>query len=252
MAKRNVDSGTLYKEVAKLLVDLKQCVVLTGAGISAESGIPTFRSQGGLWEKYDPAVYASIEVFRKDPSKYWILRGDFIRNYDSYRPNTAHLALADLEQMGIVRCVVTQNIDGLHKKAGSKHVIELHGSLREIYCLTCGKEYRAPHVPDGTPPHCLCGGVLKPNTVLFGEQLPRDPIMKAQEESAWCKIMLLVGTSAVVQPAASLPFLANQNGAQIIEINIEKVFPDSDYLIMEKAGTALPTIVEEIKKIPIL
>lgn len=238
-----------HKEVAKLLVDLKQCVVLTGAGISAESGIPTFRSQGGLWEKYDPAVYASIEVFRKDPSKYWTLRGDFIRNYDRYQPNNAHRALTDLEYMGIVRCVITQNIDGLHKKAGSKHVIEIHGSLREIYCLTCGKEYRAPHIPAGTPPYCSCGGVLKPNTVLFGEQLPRDALIKAQEESARCKIMLLVGTSAIVQPAASLPFLAKENGAQIIEINIEKAFPNADYLILEKAGTALPRIVAEIKKI---
>lgn len=247
LATRNVDSEALYKEIAKLLVDLKQCVVLTGAGISAESGIPTFRSQGGLWEKYDPAVYASIEVFRTAPSKYWILRGDFIRNYDRYQPNNAHLALAELEQMGIVQCVITQNIDGLHKKAGSKQVIEIHGSLREIYCLACGKEFRAPHVPDGTPPSCSCGGVLKPNTVLFGEPVPMEALMKAQEASARCRIMLLVGTSAVVQPAASLPSLAKQNGARIMEINVEKAFPDADYLIMEKAGTALPQIVAEVK-----
>jgi len=110
LTNRNVDSEALYKEVAELLSNLKQCVVLTGAGISAESGIPTFRSQGGLWERYDPAVYASIEVFRKDPSKYWILRGDFIRNYDHYQPNTAHLALAELEQMGIVRFIVELGI----------------------------------------------------------------------------------------------------------------------------------------------
>lgn len=247
MTNRNIDSEALYKEVAKLLVDLKQCVVLTGAGISAESGIPTFRSQGGLWEKYDPAVYASIEVFRRDPSKYWELRGDSIRNYDRYQPNTAHLALAELEQMGIVQCVITQNIDGLHKKAGSKDVVEIHGSLREIYCLTCGKEYRAPHVPYGIPPCCSCGGVLKPNTLLFGEQLPLEALTKAQEVSARCKAMLLVGTSAVVQPAASLPFMAKQNGAQIIEINIEKAFPDANYFMMEKAGTVLPKIVAEIK-----
>ena len=249
MAKRSVDSGALFKEVAELMIDLKQCVVLTGAGISAESGIPTFRSQGGLWVKYDPAVYASIEVFRKDPSKYWTLRGDFIRNYDSYQPNNAHLALADLEHMGIVRGVITQNIDGLHKKAGSKNVIEIHGSLREIYCLRCGKEYRAPHIPDETPPHCSCGGVLKPNTVLFGEQLPLDALMKARSESMTCKIMLLVGTTAVVQTAASLPYLAKQNGAQIIEINIENASPDADYFIMEKAGTAFPKIVAEVRKI---
>jgi NAD-dependent deacetylase len=154
---------TLYTEVAQALVDLKPCVALTGAGISAESGIPTFRSKGGLWEKYDPMIYASVEVFNEDPSKYWTIRGEFIRNYDTYQPNKAHLALAELEKMGIVRHVITQNIDGLHKKAGSRNVTEIHGSLRETYCLQCGKEFIAPHVPEGLPPYCECGGVLKPN-----------------------------------------------------------------------------------------
>jgi NAD-dependent deacetylase len=159
----------VYREIAECMVASKPCVALTGAGISAESGIPTFRSKGGLWEKYDPVVYASIEVFREDPSKYWTIRGEFIRNYDSYQPNKAHLALAELEKIGIVHHVITQNIDGLHKKAGSQNVTELHGSLRETYCLQCGREYIAPHVPEGLPPYCDCGGVLKPNTVLFGE-----------------------------------------------------------------------------------
>ncbi|HHT9107607.1 MAG TPA: SIR2 family NAD-dependent protein deacylase [Candidatus Wunengus sp. YC63] len=248
MVKRNVDTEALYKEVATLMVEQRQCVALTGAGVSAESGIPTFRSKGGLWEKYDPIEFASIEAFRKDPSKYWSLRGEFIKDYDRYQPNKAHLALAELEQMGIVRCVITQNIDGLHKKAGSKNVIEIHGNLMEIICLTCGKEYKAPNIPDGMPPHCSCGGILKPNTVLFGEELPMDVFMKAQEESASCKIMLLIGTSAIVQPAASLPYLAIQNRAKIIEINIENAFPDADYFIIEKAGTALSRIVAEVNK----
>ena len=249
MVKKNIDSESLYKEVARLMAEQRQCVALTGAGVSAESGIPTFRSKGGLWEKYDPIEFASIEAFRKDPSKYWSLRGEFIKDYDRYQPNKAHLALAELEQMGIVRCVITQNIDGLHKKAGSKNVIEIHGNLMEIICLTCGKEYKAPNIPDGMPPHCSCGGILKPNTVLFGEELPMDVFMKAQEESATCRIMLLVGTSAIVQPAASLPYLAIQNRAKIIEINIENAFHDADYFIVEKAGTALPMIVAEINKI---
>jgi NAD-dependent deacetylase len=133
-------------------------------GIPLESGIPTFRSKGGLCENYDPAVYASIEVFRQDPSKYWSIRGEFIRNYDAYQPNPGHLALAELEAMGLLRQVITQNIDGLHRKAGSQNVIELHGSLREIFCVKCGKEYRAPHIHDGDTPRCECGGVLKPNT----------------------------------------------------------------------------------------
>jgi NAD-dependent deacetylase len=240
---------TLYTEVAQALVDLKPCVALTGAGISAESGIPTFRSKGGLWEKYDPMIYASVEVFNEDPSKYWTIRGEFIRNYDTYQPNKAHLALAELEKMGIVRHVITQNIDGLHKKAGSRNVTEIHGSLRETYCLQCGKEFIAPHVPEGLPPYCECGGVLKPNTVLFGEQLPAGALETAYHESATCKLMLVIGTSAVVQPAASLPHLARQKGACIVEVNIEHAFPGADFFIAEKAGTGMARLVEEIKKL---
>ena len=241
--------GSLYEEVVRLIVDLKPSVALTGAGISAESGIPTFRSKGGLWEKYDPMIYASIEAFREDPSKYWTIRGEFIRSYDTYQPNQAHLALAELEEMGIVRHVITQNIDGLHRKAGSRNVTEIHGSLRETYCLQCGKEFIAPHVPEGLPPHCDCGGVLKPNTVLFGERLPEGALETAYHQSATCKLMLVFGTSAVVQPAASLPVLARQKGAKIVELNIEPAFPGADFFIEEKAGTGMARLVEEIKKI---
>ena len=235
-----------YQEVADLLVNQGGCVALTGAGISAESGIPTFRSKGGLWEKYDPMVYASAEVFRQDPSKYWLIRGEFIRNYNNYQPNPGHIALAQLEQMNLLRHVITQNIDGLHKKAGSINVTEIHGSLREIYCLNCRKEYLAPDVPEGQPPYCDCGGVLKPNTVLFGEQLPPAALETAHHESSTCHVMLVIGTSAVVQPAASLPYLAQHNGAVVIEINPEKAFPGADIHIMKKAGTALPELVEAL------
>ena len=236
-----------YKTVARLLISDKRCVALTGAGISAESGIPTFRSKGGLWEKYDPIVYASIEVFREDPSKYWTIRGDFIRNYDNYEPNAAHHALAELEQIGIVRHVITQNIDGLHKKAGSRNVSEIHGSLRETHCLSCGKEYLAPNIPEGIPPYCDCGGILKPNTVLFGEQLPADALETAYQESQSCRTMLVIGTSAVVQPAASLPAVAKQNGANVVEVNPEKSFPNADYYLEEMAGIAMSKILAEIK-----
>lgn len=238
----------VYKEIAELMVALKPCVALTGAGVSAESGIPTFRSKGGLWEKYDPMIYASIEAFREDPAKYWTIRGEFIRDYDTYEPNKAHLALAELEKLNLLRHVITQNIDGLHKKAGNKNVTEIHGSLRESYCLQCGQEFIAPHVPGGLPPHCECGGVLKPNTVLFGEQLPQGALETAYHESATCKLMLVIGTSAVVQPAASLPVLAQQKGAKIVEVNIECAFPDADFVVAEKAGLGLSRILEEIKK----
>jgi NAD-dependent deacetylase len=236
-----------YLDVAELLLRLKNCVVLTGAGISAESGIPTFRSKDGLWEKYDPMVYASIEVFRRDPSKYWQIRGDFIRNYDTYTPTAAHRALVELEQMDIVRQVITQNIDGLHRKAGSRKVIEIHGSLREITCLQCGKGYLAPHIPRGNPPACACGGVLKPDTVLFGEPLPPNALEAAYRESQTCRIMLVIGTSAVVYPAAYLPVMAKQKGAKIIEINPEHAFAGADVVILEKAASAMTRLLETIK-----
>ncbi|MCU0539911.1 MAG: hypothetical protein MUF46_08520 [Desulfobacterales bacterium] len=152
---------SLYRQAAEMIAAHQPSSALTGAGISAESGIPTFRSKGGLWERFDPTVYASIELFRQDPSKYWSIRGEFIRNYDAYTPNPGHRALADMEALGFLRHVITQNIDGLHRKAGSRSVTEIHGSLREILCTACGREFRAPHIPEGCPPLCPCGGVLK-------------------------------------------------------------------------------------------
>jgi NAD-dependent deacetylase len=238
---------SIYREAAEIIIANQPCVALTGAGISAESGIPTFRDKGGLWDKFDPAVYASIEVFREDPSKYWSIRGEFIRRYDDYRPNSGHTALVELEAQGFLAHVITQNIDGLHKKAGSRNVTELHGSLREIFCTGCGREYRAPHVPEGPAPRCGCGGVLKPNTVLFGEPLPPEALETAIAQARACRSMLLIGTSAVVQPAASLPFLARDRGAKVIEVNIERAFPGADCFVGEKAGTALPRIVAELE-----
>jgi NAD-dependent deacetylase len=238
----------ICRQAAEIIFDYQPCVALTGAGISAESGIPTFRSKGGLWEKFDPVVYASIEMFNQDPSKYWSIRGEFIRNYDDFRPNAGHLALADMEAAGLLRHVITQNIDGLHRKAGSRNVTEIHGSLREITCLRCRREYLAPHVPAGMPPRCTCGGVLKPNTVLFGEALPPQALETAWQQASTCKVMLLIGTSAVVQPSASLPLAARRHGAKIIEVNIENALAGADCFVGANAGAALPQIAAELKK----
>lgn len=237
----------VFIEAAKIIKNSKMCIALTGAGISAESGIPTFRSKGGLWDSYDPTVFASIDTFLTDPSKYWSIRGEFIRNYNYYSPNKGHLALARLEKVNIVKCVITQNIDGLHRKAGSEKVLEIHGSLREIFCMSCGREYTAPDVPADDVPRCACGGVLKPNTVLFGESLPPDVLSEAEEYANTCDVMILIGTSAMVYPAAYLPVTAKRNGAMVIEINIENSFKDADIVIEEKAGIALPMLEAEIK-----
>ena len=238
-----------FAEIADLIIRQQPCVALTGAGISAESGIPTFRSRGGLWEKFDPTVYASIEMFRKDPTRYWSIRGDFIRNYDAYQPNAGHTALAELEKMGLLKHVITQNIDGLHRKAGSRSVTEIHGSLREIFCVRCGREYRAPSIPAGMPPLCECGGLLKPNTVLFGESLPPRALETAWRESSACRVMLVIGTSAVVQPAASLPYVAKEHGAALVEVNIERAVAGSDHFLEGKAGTMLPELLSEIRSL---
>jgi NAD-dependent deacetylase len=240
--------SSIYPQVASMILRRQPCVALTGAGISAESGIPTFRSKGGLWEKFDPTVYASIEVFRRDPSRYWSIRGEFIRNYDAYQPNSGHRALAELESMGLLRRVITQNIDGLHRKAGSQNVTEIHGSLREIFCVSCGREYRAPRIPEGMPPRCECGGVLKPNTVLFGEPLPAQALETAWREAGGSGVMLVIGTSAVVQPAASLPYIAKEHGAAVVEVNIERAFSNADYFLEGQAGTVLPALVSEVRK----
>jgi NAD-dependent deacetylase len=157
--------------------------------------------------------------------------------------------LAELEDLGLLKYVITQNIDGLHRKAGSRGVIELHGSLREINCLECQRTYLAPNVPDGTPPYCECGGILKPNTVLFGEQLPPGALESAYQETVRSRVMLLIGTSAVVQPAASLPYLAKQNGAAVVEVNPEKAFDEADFFFADKAGTVVPEILVQVKRL---
>ena len=240
---------SIYSKAAKKIIDSKKCIALTGAGISAESGIPTFRSKGGMWNDYDPTVYASMDTFIKDPSKSWSIRGEFIINYDKYIPNNGHKALASLEKSGFLKCIITQNIDGLHRKAGSENVLEIHGSLRESYCMSCRREYIAPDIPPGDAPLCKCGGVLKPNTVLFGESLPAGVLEEAQLHAESCDVMLLIGTSAVVYPAAALPAIAKRNGAIIIEFNIENAFSDSDIVIKGKAGTALPEIEKAVNRL---
>jgi len=239
-----------FREATRLLWTRGEAVALTGAGISAESGIPTFRDKGGLWDTYDPTVYASIDVYRRDPTPYWTIRGDFIRHYDSYQPNPAHFALAELAKLGVLRRIITQNIDGLHTKAGSSDVIELHGSIREILCLSCGRQYLAPHVPPGLPPLCeSCGGILKPNTVLFGEDLPADALRHAQAEASTCAVMLVIGTSANVYPAAALPEIARRHGAVIVEVNPERAFPLVDFWLPGAAGTVLPQLAKGVGKL---
>jgi NAD-dependent deacetylase len=243
----------LIERVARDILTSKRTIALTGAGISVESGIPDFRSPGGLWSRFDPMEYAHIDSFRRNPRKVWEMLKEVFRLISSARPNPAHYALAELESMGLLQAVITQNVDGLHQKAGSKVVIEYHGNHDWLVCLECGWRRSAQDLrEEEMPPTCeVCGSILKPSVVFFGEPIPWEAQMRALEEARLCELMLVIGTSAVVYPAADLPRIAKSKGARVVEINLEPTVLTgviSDYLIEGKAGEVLPEILKEVKK----
>jgi NAD-dependent deacetylase len=195
------------QRLAELMRERQPCVALTGAGISTESGIPDFRSPDGIWARYDPAEVANIDAFRRDPARVWEFYGLRLEGLAQVEPNDGHRALAELERRGWIRGVVTQNVDGLHQRAGSREVVEVHGSLREAHCVHCG--VRTP-MADAVaslplPPCPECGDVLKPGVVMFGELLPAPAIERAQQLAAEARLLLVVGSSLEVHPVAALP-----------------------------------------------
>ena len=240
----------LIKKTAQVIHRSNKVVAFTGAGISVESGIPDFRGAGGLWEKYDPSEYATIEAFHANPQKVWRMLKEMGSLLESSRPNPAHLALARLEEMGHVRSVITQNIDNLHQDAGSKRVIEFHGTHRKMVCLTCGRLYDRGEVQlEILPPRCRCTGVLKPNVIFFGESIPWGAHLEAQQEAKNCEVMLVVGTSAVVSPACDLPVRAKGSGAVIVEVNLKKTPLTrhvSDWILMGSASSILQSVLEQV------
>ncbi len=224
-------------------------VTLTGAGISAESGVPTFRGHGGIWTEHDPERVATLEGFRDDPAHAWTFHEQLRRLCRSARPAVGHLALAWLDVAlgdSVPTPVITQNIDGLHQAAGSRDVIELHGSALRVRCTAC--DYRSDDLPDEfeeLPPHCHCGALLRPDVVWFGEMLPEAALRRAQRWAEAAGVILVIGCSATVQPAASLPVLALQAGAEIIEINPETtpLTPLATIVLQDAAGAILPALV---------
>ena len=243
----------LIKTVAKDILSSHKTIALTGAGISVESGIPDFRSAGGLWSKYDPEEYAHISAFQSDPKKVWQMIKEMMELVLGAEPNPAHIALAELEQMGLLSSVITQNVDGLHQRGGSKEVIEFHGSNEFLVCLQCRYRQEAASFSfEVIPPPCpQCNAILKPDVVFFGEPIPWEAQTHSFEEARTCNLVLAVGTSAVVYPAAGIPTSAKQSGAKVVEVNMEPTPLTgfvSDYLIQGSAGTILPKIVEEVKK----
>jgi len=231
----------------------RKVVALTGAGISVESGIPPFRGKGGIWEKFDPMEYAHIDAFMRDPEKVWrTLIGEMKSTLDTARPNDAHLGLARLESLGYLQTIITQNVDGLHQMAGNTDVIEFHGSFAVMECLACRREINTADVTlEEMPPKCTCGGILRPACVFFGELIPPQHLTRSQAVAARCDLMLVIGTSAVVQPAAFMPVIAKQSGAVVIEINRESTpltHTTSDYLLKGRAGEIMQAILQEIEQ----
>jgi NAD-dependent deacetylase len=251
------------EDFAKALKSCDTGCALTGAGISVGSGIPDFRSENGLWTIYDPGVYGSYQRFVQDPSYFWEMHIDVMHLIQKAAPNPAHSALAELEDSEYITGVITQNIDGLHQKAGSKTVYELHGANETCSCTICGKTYETQKIADylfsfekeelvalmrkgKEIPTCECGGWIKPDVVLFGEMMPLLPLKAAEKLAASSDIIIVVGSSLQVQPAAALPFVTKRNGGKILIINKEKTPVDAvaTHVIHGDAEIVLPNLVE--------
>jgi len=238
------------EHVARLMDEAGQTLALTGAGISVESGIPAFRGAQGLWTKYDPMEYASIEAFQADPAKVWTMLTELDALIRNALPNPAHHALARLEELGALAAVVTQNVDGLHQAAGSRQVVEFHGSGRRLVCLDCGRTIgRAEMFDQPLPPRCGCGGLIKPDVVFIGEAIPRRAALTAMALASSCQVVLVVGTSAMMAPASQLPALAKRNGATVVEINPEPTALSedvADFCFHRSASQVLPELVQAV------
>ncbi len=245
------------RRAAELICGSRHVVAFTGAGHSTASGIPDFRSpDSGLWEKHNPMLVASVWAFRLNPKTFY----DWIRPLAdlmlSARPNPAHEALADLEDMGCLKTIITQNIDNLHQRAGSRRVLELHGHLREATCIRCYKVEPIDPVfhnlvREGRVPQCSCGGVLKPNVILFGEQLPVRVLNEAMAEARRCDLMLVAGSSLEVTPAADIPFLAVESGAKAIIVNREPTAFDAyAHLVIDgDVVQVLPRVLKAVQEL---
>jgi NAD-dependent deacetylase len=212
------------ERLARLVEERQPCVVLTGAGVSTESGIPDFRSRNGLWARYDPMQYATIEAFRRDPVKVWDFYGKRLDVLRDAEPNPAHHALAELERLGLVRAVVTQNIDRLHERGGSRELVEVHGSIRTSSCLRCGERVGFDEVvrlleSAPAPPCPRCGAILKPDVVMFGEPMPEAETERAFALAHEAALLLVVGSSLEVYPVASLPQETLDAGGEVAIVN---------------------------------
>ena len=238
------------QQASDLIKNARFGVAFTGAGISVESGIAPFTGAGGLWNQYDPK-FIEINFFHQHPKESWReMKKIFFTDMEESQPNKAHEVLATLEQKGFLKGVITQNIDGLHQKAGSKNVQEFHGTIHTLSCLGCGKKYSLDDIDLAEePPYCICGGVLKPDFVFYGEGIPYLPYQKSAEMAQNADVMIIVGTAGQVMPACSLPLTAKEHGAKIIEVNPQpSAFTGviTDLYFPVKAGAFFAELEKEI------
>lgn len=240
----------LIRQAAALIRSARHLTAFTGAGISVESGIPPFRGPGGLWERYDPRLL-ELSYFRAHPRECWqVLRELFYDHLQQARPNEAHRVLSAWEARGLLQCLITQNIDNLHAEAGSRTVLELHGHTRTLSCLACGATVPVrPELLAELPPRCGCGAVLKPDIVFFGEDLPQAVFRAAEQAIERTDVLLVIGSTGEVYPAASLPHRAAERGAALIEVNPRtSAFTEAatDILLPLPAGQALAALDREL------
>lgn len=244
--------GDRIKQAAGIIVELKPVLALTGAGISVESGIPDFRGKNGLWSKYDPDRYATIDAFLADPAEVWKMLREMDALIFKAQPNPAHTGLGILEQKGFLHYIITQNIDNLHQDGGAKNVIEYHGNSSTLSCLFCNSRYTMAEKRHEHLPTCRCGQVLKPDVIFFGESIPLEAIDLSFHLASKARVLLVIGTSAQVSPANTIPAVASRNRATIIEINKEKTWLTgqlTDIFLEGEAGEIITGLVEAIDEI---
>ena len=239
-----LDNKTLAK-----LSSSKSVVFFTGAGVSAESGIPTFRGKDGIWHKLKPEELANFDAFLKNPEMVWEWYKHRKQIVHESKPNAAHKTIADFQNIFPEIVVITQNIDNLHKRAESKIVHELHGNIERNYCIKCKTFYNDEIVFSNAAPKCKCGGLIRPDVVWFGEYLPQEEFLESEKASRNADVFIVVGTSAIVYPAASMIHIAKESGAYIIEVNLERTEISSivDQSFFGRAGEILPQIYNELR-----
>ena len=248
------------EEVARLICTSNRIVVFSGAGLSTESGIPDFRSPGGVWDRYNPEDFYFQNFLASESSreKYWQMATEMYEPMKRAQPNLAHLAIAEMERFNKLDCVITQNIDGLHFKAGNSEekVIQLHGTAMHVSCLRCGKRYGRDEIQDRLQkgvkvPYCdECSGPLKPATISFGQSMPERETEEAYHRSSLSDLFIVIGSSLVVQPAASMPLVAKRNGAKLVIINRDPTPSDNmaDIVIHGQAGPIMASILEKVRE----